>query len=34
MKQYEPFEGVIGRTLEDSVPWWDSGFAVVATTPR
>jgi arylsulfatase A-like enzyme len=22
MAGYEPFEGVIGRTLEDSVPWW------------
>jgi arylsulfatase A-like enzyme len=22
MKQYEPFEGTIGRTLVDSVPWW------------
>ena len=22
MRQYEPFEGVIGRTLDDSVPWW------------
>src|SRR4051812_35582953 len=22
MKQYEPFEGVIGRTLSESQPWW------------
>ena len=22
MKRYEPFEGVIGRTLADSTPWW------------
>ncbi len=22
MKQYEPFEGVIGRTLAESQPWW------------
>jgi len=22
MKQYEPFEGVIGRTFADSTPWW------------
>ncbi|MEO9181135.1 MAG: sulfatase-like hydrolase/transferase, partial [Acidimicrobiales bacterium] len=22
MKRYEPFEGTIGRTLADSVPWW------------
>lgn len=22
MKQYEPFEGSIGRTLADSAPWW------------
>jgi arylsulfatase A-like enzyme len=22
MKQYEPFEGVLGRTVEESEPWW------------
>lgn len=22
MKQYEPFEGTIGRTLSESTPWW------------
>lgn len=22
MKKYEPFEGVIGRTVEESEPWW------------
>ena len=22
MKQYEPFEGVIGRTVPESTPWW------------
>jgi len=22
MKRYEPFEGIIGRTLADSTPWW------------
>ena len=22
MKQYEPFEGVIGRTVAESTPWW------------
>lgn len=22
MQGYEPFEGTIGRTLADSVPWW------------
>jgi arylsulfatase len=22
MKRYEPFEGVIGRTLSESTPWW------------
>ena len=22
MQQYEPYEGVIGRTLAESTPWW------------
>ena len=32
MKSYEPFEGVIGRTLAESTPWWPDAAAPRATT--
>ena len=32
MKNYEPFEGVIGRTLAESTPWWPTP-PIPATTP-
>lgn len=34
MKQYEPFEGTIGRTLADSTPWWPEAPHPGETAPN